>query len=116
MAGDCKERRCGKTEQRRAPKKLTRARLLDSAQEIFARNYRAGPFVDQIAAHAEYSTGAVYSNFESMEAVFLELLEGQMSQETSELEKQTFLAKLASEFPLQGCIQQQTRLKWRPDR
>jgi len=103
----------------------TRARLLESAQEIFARNGFAGASVDQIAEHAGYSKGAVYSNFESKEALFLELLRNHMSQEIIELralldrigsaqeilsavkerysgpEKQT-LAMLSSEFQLQA--------------
>ena len=106
--------------------KQTRARLLDSAQEIFARNGFAGASVDQIAEHAGYSKGAVYSNFESKEALFLELLKEHMSQELQELralldrsgsareilhalkkkysslERQVALAMLSSEFQLQA--------------
>jgi len=65
----------------------TRQRLLDSAQEIFARHGFVGASVDEIAEHAGYSKGAVYSNFKSKEALFLELLQNRMSEELGELEQ-----------------------------
>jgi AcrR family transcriptional regulator len=70
---------------REQSQKRTRERLLESAQEIFARNGFAGASVDQIAEHAGYSKGAVYSNFNSKEALFLELLKDHMSRELREL-------------------------------
>jgi AcrR family transcriptional regulator len=65
----------------------TRQRLLDAAQEIFARSGFAAASVDDIAEHAGYSKGAVYSNFKSKEALFLELLHNRMSQEIADLEQ-----------------------------
>jgi AcrR family transcriptional regulator len=65
----------------------TRQRLLDSAQEVFARHGFVGASVDEIAEHAGYSKGAVYSNFKSKEALFLELLQNRMSEELGELEQ-----------------------------
>jgi AcrR family transcriptional regulator len=65
----------------------TRQRLLDSAQEVFARHGFVGASVDEIAEHAGYSKGAVYSNFKSKEALFLELLQNRMSKELGELEQ-----------------------------
>lgn len=100
--------------------------MLESAQEIFARSGFTGASVDQIAEHAGYSKGAVYSNFDSKEALFLELLKNRMSQEMKELrallsrsasaeeivsalkqrysnlEEQISLAMLSSEFQLQA--------------
>lgn len=52
----------------------TRRRLLESARQLFARQGYGGCSVDAIAEGAGYSKGAFYSNFESKEAVFLELL------------------------------------------
>ncbi len=65
----------------------TRQRLLDSAQEVFARRGFVGASVDDIAEQAGYSKGAVYSNFKSKEALFLELLHNRMSEELGELEQ-----------------------------
>ena len=53
----------------------TRTRLLDSAAQLFARGGYEGASVDLIAESAGYSKGAFYSNFESKEAIFLELLD-----------------------------------------
>ena len=53
----------------------TRTRLLDSAAQLFARGGYEGASVDLIAENAGYSKGAFYSNFESKEAIFLELLD-----------------------------------------
>src|ERR1700743_653113 len=52
----------------------TKAKLLDSAAQLFARGGYEGASVDLIAENAGYSKGAFYSNFESKEAIFLELL------------------------------------------
>jgi TetR/AcrR family transcriptional regulator, transcriptional repressor of aconitase len=53
----------------------TRKSLLDSAAQLFARGGYEGASVDLIAENAGYSKGAFYSNFESKEAIFLELLD-----------------------------------------
>ena len=66
--------------------KQTRQRLLESANEIFARNGFVGASIDDIAEHAGYSKGAVYSNFRSKEALFLELLHNRMAEELGDLE------------------------------
>lgn len=58
--------------------RVTRERLLASAYEVFARRGYAEASVEQIAEHAGYSKGAVYSNFESKQALFLELLRQRM--------------------------------------
>ena len=52
----------------------TRMRILEAARLLFARLGYAGCSVDAIAEAAGYSKGAFYSNFESKDAVFLELL------------------------------------------
>ncbi|HUZ21522.1 MAG TPA: helix-turn-helix domain-containing protein [Acidimicrobiales bacterium] len=55
-------------------KTRTRERVLDAAALVFARKGFAGASVEEIAESAGYSTGALYSNFESKEQLFLELL------------------------------------------
>lgn len=52
----------------------TRRRLLDSAWQIFAERGFEGCSVDDLVERAGYSKGAFYSNFESKDAIFLELL------------------------------------------
>lgn len=53
----------------------TRAALLDTAAMIFRRRGFYGAAVEEIAEEAGYSKGAVYSNFESKEDLFMTLLE-----------------------------------------
>lgn len=52
----------------------TRTLLLEAAARTFARKGFASASVEEIAAAAGFSTGALYSNFTSKEALFLELL------------------------------------------
>jgi AcrR family transcriptional regulator len=52
----------------------TRERLLDAAEKIFQGEGLAGASVERICAEAGYTRGAFYSNFESKEQLFVELL------------------------------------------
>ncbi len=52
----------------------TRHRLLDAAQAVFIRRGFDGASVEEITAEAGYTRGAFYSNFESKEQLFFELL------------------------------------------
>lgn len=61
----------------------TRERLLEAARQAFTREGYGGASVDLIAEAAGYSKGAFYSNFESKEAIFLELLERHMGEEVA---------------------------------
>jgi AcrR family transcriptional regulator len=54
---------------------LTRRRLLDGAEAVFARNGYHGASVDEIAREAGATTGALYSNFAGKEDLFLALFE-----------------------------------------
>jgi AcrR family transcriptional regulator len=55
--------------------KETRARLLDAAQEVFLRDGYESAQLDEIAATAGRSKGAVYTHFKSKEDLFLALYE-----------------------------------------
>jgi AcrR family transcriptional regulator len=63
----------------------TRTRLLESAAQLFARGGYEGASVDLIAESAGYSKGAFYSNFESKEAIFLDLLDAHKRHEIEAL-------------------------------
>jgi AcrR family transcriptional regulator len=52
----------------------TRERLLDAAESVFQREGLAAASVERITAEAGYTRGAFYSNFESKEQLFVELL------------------------------------------
>lgn len=56
-------------------KALTRSRLLDAAEAVFARRGFHGASVEEIAREAGATTGALYSNFAGKEDLFLALFE-----------------------------------------
>lgn len=70
MAGNQARRRLTRAE----AKARTRDRLLEAAARVFAQKGYAGASVEEIAESAGYSTGALYSNFDGKEELFLELL------------------------------------------
>jgi AcrR family transcriptional regulator len=71
-------------EQRRAE---TRERLLQAAARVFARRGYHGASVDEIAEQAGFSTGALYSNFDGKEDLFLAIVEAELHARARELEE-----------------------------
>ena len=59
---------------RKESQAATREMLLASAKIVFLRDGYARANLEGIAEHANYSKGAIYSNFDSKEEIFLELL------------------------------------------
>ena len=70
----------------------TRERLLAAAEQVIARQGFGGASIDLIALEAGFSKGAIYSNFESKEEVFLELLRMYMERDMASLESLLRLA------------------------
>jgi AcrR family transcriptional regulator len=64
-------------------KARTREQLLDAAAQVFAEKGYAGASVEDIAEAAGYSTGALYSNFGSKQALFVELMQAWRSRGAS---------------------------------
>ena len=62
----------------------TRERLLDAALEVFSRRGYSAASVDEIAAEAGYSKGAVYSNFSGKEDLFLALFDQRFTVDAQE--------------------------------
>lgn len=65
----------------------TRERLLAAAEVVFSRLGYGGASIELITSEAGYSKGAVYSNFPSKEALFLELLRVHMERDFQEQEQ-----------------------------
>jgi AcrR family transcriptional regulator len=59
-------------------RELTRTHLLEAAARVFQARGFAGASVDEIAAAAGFTKGAVYSNFKSKEDLFLALVDQRM--------------------------------------
>ncbi len=74
MAKELPERTPRKRLTREERKAQTRARLIESAQALFARHGYEGTSVDQVATDAGYTRGAFYANFANKEALMKELI------------------------------------------
>ncbi len=70
---------------RRQPRAQTREDLLDAAARVFAQRGFHGASVEAVSEAAGFSTGAVYSNFESKEELFLSLYEERIQRRRREL-------------------------------
>lgn len=70
---------------RRQPRAQTREELLDAAARVFARRGFHGASVEAVCEEAGFSTGAVYSNFDSKEELFLSLYEERIQRRRREL-------------------------------
>lgn len=65
-------------------KAQTRAEILEAARTVFLRRGFHGATLDEIAEEAGYTKGAVYSNFESKDHLFLALLDDRFERRISE--------------------------------
>lgn len=65
----------------------TRTCLLEAAGRVFARRGLASASVDEVAADAGFTKGAVYANFGSKEELFLAMLEHRGAQRLEEMER-----------------------------
>src|SRR5438105_7291310 len=63
----------------------TRERLLLAARSVFARAGFRGASVEEIASTAGFSTGALYSNFDGKEDLFLVLMEREIEEHSREI-------------------------------
>ncbi len=72
--------------QRRPTREETKARLLDAAIEVFIAQGISATSVDEIAAAAGFSRGAVYSNFADKDELVLALLQRLSEDSVAEIE------------------------------
>ena len=74
----------------------TRRRLIEAAAEVFVTSGVQGASVEQICAHAGFTRGAFYSNFDSKEQLFLAVLADQYARRAERLTRNSQL--LAPQF------------------
>lgn len=67
----------------------TRRRLLDAGERVFLRRGLEGSSVEEIAAEAGYTRGAFYSNFDSKDELFVELLHARVYDHYAKLANQS---------------------------
>jgi AcrR family transcriptional regulator len=82
--------------QTRAEKQAeTRRLLLEAAEDVFRRRGFASATVEEITERAGFSRGAFYSNFESREQLFIELLHSRVYDEFTRMLQRTPRKKTA---------------------
>ena len=96
--------RLTRTEQR----ELTRQRLIEAAGRVFSRvGFEAAP-IDVIAEEAGFSRGAFYSNFESKDELFVELISHHLDAEVDTLGRA--LERIKSADDLAPAIERRYRV------
>ncbi|HSZ14931.1 MAG TPA: TetR/AcrR family transcriptional regulator [Solirubrobacteraceae bacterium] len=70
---------------REQSRQQTRERLLAAARIVFARGGFHGSSVEEIASEAGFSTGALYSNFDGKEDLFLTLMQREIDAHAREI-------------------------------
>jgi AcrR family transcriptional regulator len=71
---------------RKERQERTREELVAAAAKVFARRGYHKATVEEIAAEAGFSTGAVYSNFEGKEELFLAIADRQVEDRVGEIQ------------------------------
>jgi AcrR family transcriptional regulator len=99
-------------EQRRAQ---TRERVLEAARAVFARSGFHGASVDEIASAAGYSTGALYSNFDGKEDLFLVLMEREIEEHAREIAEAVRSHSSMSDRATGGARRWMTMIEREPD-
>jgi AcrR family transcriptional regulator len=100
---------------REQSKALTRERLLVAARSVFARRGFHGASVEEVAAEAGYSTGALYSNFEGKEDLFLVLMEREIADHASEIATAVGKRSSIAERAAGGARQWMTMIEREPE-
>lgn len=72
------------TPQRR--RELTRQHLIEAAAAVFAREGFHGASLDEVAAAAGFTKGAVYSNFKNKEDLFVAVLDDRMASQIAAIQ------------------------------
>jgi AcrR family transcriptional regulator len=100
---------------REQSKANTRERLLAAARSAFASNGFHGASVEEIASLAGFSTGALYSNFDGKEDLFLVLMEREIEEHSREIAKAVAKRPSVSERATGGARRWMTMIEREPE-
>ena len=100
---------------REQSKANTRERLLLAARRVFARSGFHGASVEEIASEAGFSTGALYSNFDGKEDLFLVLMEREIDEHAREIADAVSHRSSVSERARGGAQQWMTMIEREPE-
>jgi AcrR family transcriptional regulator len=100
---------------RKERQEQTREQLVAAASRVFARRGYHQATVEEIAAEAGFSTGAVYSNFAGKEDLFLALADRQVSERVAEIEAVADAAEREDDAGAEAAAQFRAFLERDPD-
>ena len=100
---------------RSARKANTRALLLAAAARVYARHGFGGATLDEVAAEAGFTKGAVYAHFGSKENLLLALMEEHLARQVAEQLALFDRERITWERPLAGSERWMERLQHDPD-
>jgi len=100
---------------REQSKANTRERLLEAARSVFARSGFHGASVEEIASEAGFSTGALYSNFDGKEDLFLVLMEREIDRHAREISEAVGARASVAERATGGARQWMTMIEREPE-
>jgi AcrR family transcriptional regulator len=101
---------------RSARRARTRARLLEAAAQVYAREGFAGATLDEVAAEAGFTKGAVYGHFGSKENLLMALVEEYLAGQVIEQMALFDRDRATWERPLAGSERWMELLAERPQR
>jgi AcrR family transcriptional regulator len=93
----------------------TRERLLGAARSVFARSGFHGASVEEIASEAGFSTGALYSNFDGKEDLFLVLMDREIDEQAREISAAVGARSSMAERATGGARQWMTMIEREPE-
>jgi AcrR family transcriptional regulator len=93
----------------------TREKLLAAARSVFARSGFHGASVEEIASEAGFSTGALYSNFDGKQDLFLELMQREIDGYAREIEQAVERSASVAERAAGGARQWMAMIEREPD-
>jgi AcrR family transcriptional regulator len=100
---------------REQSKANTRERLLAAARTVFASSGFHGSSVEEIASRAGFSTGALYSNFDGKEDLFLVLMEREITEHAREIAHAVSARASVAERASGGARQWMTMIEREPE-
>ena len=100
---------------RSARKAETRARLLEAAARVYARRGFNGATLDEVAAEAGFTKGAVYGHFGSKENLLLALMDEHLARQIGEQVALFDRGRITWERPLAGSARWMAEIEQDPD-
>jgi AcrR family transcriptional regulator len=100
---------------REQSKANTRERLLAAARSVFASSGFHGASVEEIASGAGFSTGALYSNFDGKEDLFLALMEREIERHSREIAEAVAKRASVAERAAGGAAAWMTMIEREPE-